>query len=932
MSPRFIEVYNAGGEMEMFKVEFSGLYNGIISESLKVPQGHILLVSDNSTLDSACGSSCSFYHWEQGVTDYWEQSEEGVIREGYSISLTLPGGGVLVESIYADDFPRIKQGHSFELSFIVSNPSVGANQRESCEEGGSPGDFPEEDCGLCSDDDCEFQGDSNAYCRSGGCDCNDGFIPKGPTCAVLPVPSDCIVHAVPGEEDRYYFDWVQPDFMDAATFYETRIYYYLGNSSKPSTLTFKEAPPTSSFEIRRKYREDVKLQSIFKIGIEEYATNWINCTVMDAPTLFPSEGPSGIPTRIPTRAPVPSTVPPVQGCTLKISDNTKTDAVISWVYDGNYVVRGVNQNPNGFQVSWGETSTSLASTVAWPSSEESVSLLAKWNYTLVVAEVIVEGYERATVLSDPVPCGVIQATPSPVAYPVPAPESCTALVGIGGKVAEVTITEPSEDYAPKGVITTVGLLVRVTTNFITNYELGYSGNIFTQSVIIDEDDFVGISAISLGTESIGETTIHPESPATPCTVETRSPTLSPVAPNATFPVPAIQSCDVLVAPGSQGTDDQVLVNVTWVPPAEGDYNDNGTPMDLYGYKYRLGGDNSWKTVEGQDETSRTDLWNREDADKAKVTYIVAMGTETVDGEVVHPISNNEVPCTITTYDPTKSPSRAPSRLPTPFPSKMPTSAPTFNIPTVSFRLTDYTTGEVEYTAKEMDYIGFTIQVEPASLVPILVRWELVDNSTGLQPTSGFHETNGTISIGRYRENYKVASPGCSQGGICISSYSCISHLFSDYCVKDVDEVYEQIEIMAFDNVIDEGAEDERIFKLRFSSGGSYIDNEFYGNSDHYAIDGNFNEATLRLFDADAAAFCIAVPTDISCGGNTIAEGLLWWHYLLAVVVLLIVIALLYFAYRKHVMAQVAKKQKKRLDNELDQELRNAELDFGVGPP
>merc|ERR1719317_1437114 len=132
------------------------------------------------------------------------------------------------------------------------------------------------------------------------------------------------------------------------------------------------------------------------------------------------------------------------------------------------------------------------------------------------------------------------------------------------------------------------------------------------------------------------------------------------------------------------------------------------------------------------------------------------------------------------------------------PSRSPTSAPTFDLPVVSFVPKDFLTNAVQYTAKESstDYISFYLQVNPASMLPILVRWELVDNSTGLRPTSGFEETNGTVSIGEYRENYKSINPSCMHGGSCISSYSCISHGSSDYCVKNVGPVYETIKVLA----------------------------------------------------------------------------------------------------------------------------------------
>merc|ERR1719317_1577819 len=125
------------------------------------------------------------------------------------------------------------------------------------------------------------------------------------------------------------------------------------------------------------------------------------------------------------------------------------------------------------------------------------------------------------------------------------------------------------------------------------------------------------------------------------------------------------------------------------------------------------------------------------------------------------------------------------------PSRSPTSAPTFDLPVVSFVPKDFLTNAVQYTAKESstDYISFYLQVNPASMLPILVRWELVDNSTGLQPTSGFDQTNGTVSIGEYKENYE-ASKLCSDEGSCIAQYTCISHGTSDYCVKDLSVVYE----------------------------------------------------------------------------------------------------------------------------------------------
>merc|ERR550534_902594 len=61
--PRFIEIYNVGGEMDFYGLELTGMFTGEISTSTVVSQGSILLISDDSTLSSECTTHCVFYLW-----------------------------------------------------------------------------------------------------------------------------------------------------------------------------------------------------------------------------------------------------------------------------------------------------------------------------------------------------------------------------------------------------------------------------------------------------------------------------------------------------------------------------------------------------------------------------------------------------------------------------------------------------------------------------------------------------------------------------------------------------------------------------------------------------------------------------------------------------------------------------------------------------
>merc|ERR1719513_319788 len=100
------------------------------------------------------------------------------------------------------------------------------------------------------------------------------------------------------------------------------------------------------------------------------------------------------------------------------------------------------------------------------------------------------------------------------------------------------------------------------------------------------------------------------------------------------------------------------------------------------------------------------------------------------------------------------------------------------------------------------------------------------------------------------------------GGSCISSYSCISHGSSDYCVKNVGPVYETIKVLAYDDSLHN--DDMRVFTVHFTDAGYYSDNEFYGNDTRYSVESDLSKATLQLYDAHSGAFCIAVPSDPSC--------------------------------------------------------------------
>jgi len=442
-TPRFIEIYNLNGDMNFFGLELSGMYGGEIDRSTIIPQGNILLISEDSTMSSRCTTDCVFYHWEGSTDNYDAQDSDGTINEGFLISIRYDGGFIhKAEYTQNGGFPRIAPGHSFELLYPASNHKLGCNWRSSCEVGGSPGELPEDECDGCTDtSDCRSQGDTGASCDTANhlCTCSEpGYYDWGSSCLPLPTPSDCIVQEVSGADNRYYIDWTQPEFVDILAFLHIKIKFTLSGSQYESTLEEQNAPPTSNFAIDDGHRDEVRIVAVFNKSMGSYYTEELFCILMEAPTLSPSRVPSKLPTSPPTLAPILAIVPEVDHCELTISDNTNTDAEISWTYTGTYIVGGIATDPSGFVLRWGETTVSYFSSVSGtgisgPVGRSDIVLIASWNYTKVVATVTVEGYEDgAPTFSTAVSCSIQQATPSPTLYVVPAPEYCEVNVTVGG--------------------------------------------------------------------------------------------------------------------------------------------------------------------------------------------------------------------------------------------------------------------------------------------------------------------------------------------------------------------------------------------------------------------------------------------------------------------------------------------------------------------
>lgn len=922
--PRFIEIYNLGGEMDFYGIQLSGMYTGQITTSTIMEQGYILLISEDTSLAEDCTTSCVFYHWTGEIDDYTEQDEDGTINQGYNISV-LYDNIAIQRTWWVKDggFPKVARGRSFELKLAMSNNMIGSNWRSSCDMGGSPGKPPAAECSGCNDDaDCQFQGDTAAYCNTADhvCICSvKGYYPLGRTCDPLPVPSDCVVKGVSGADERYMIDWIQPAFIDSLAFMRIEITFTLAGSYSESVLEERDAPPTADFAINEEYLHNVSLAAVFNKSDASYWTVSLGCSVQAAPTLGPSTSPSMQPTSTPSNMPTLSTVPTVHSCELRITSNTNTEAVMSWDYRGGYVVDGVPTDPSAFVLRWGESVPNYFSYSSGTDTNADITLTANWIYADVVATVTVEGKEDGgSVLSNIVDCTVIQATAPPVAYPVPAPDACVLDIEVGGELGDVTIIPPTAPYIVNHVNKTLGYLVRVKSTSYTDYNLGYDGTL-TQKIVLPSSTHT-VYGVSLGSEE----NIHPESDQTVCSVVSPSPTRAPTPAETKYKIPPLASCEVLVNRGHIG--DQVVVTLSWVKGSQ--YEHNGVDWPLEGYRFKLGGTSDWVEVQGENVTTADHTWKASYAKTALTTYMVAVGREIIGGIQEYP-NSSPIPCDLSTMDPTNSPTTSPSLSPTRSPTSRPTEAPTFDTPKAGFVNTDPVTGQtLYYCMKGAEAIEVQIYLDPPALLPFPMKWEIL-NSTGQQVIGKFNKTSGTVSFGTYKVNYRTESPGCSQpGGSCIPEYQCVSHNGYDYCVKDMlGKVYEKLYISANDD--GQRNKDPVHFKVVFSPASDYTNNEFYYNASEYAIDTYHNNATIMLYDAGNPGFCRVSPQSAAC---TLSSGFVMkpWYWIIVVILALCLIFALYYARYKAVKAYRAKRKKDIAEEMLKVTLLEAEVGVGAG--
>jgi len=923
-SPRFIEIYNMGASVDVYGLQLSGMYSGTIWSSTTVPQGDILLISDDESLAADCASNCVFYHWTGNTQSYVEPADDGTINEGFSIVIYDASGSDIHSVMWTDNagFPNVANGRSFELLLSMSNNNLGSNWRSSCYTGGTPGELPGDECPGCENDsECKFQGDQNATCitASRTCRCADsGYYIQGSTCEPLPAPSNCVAQASPGYDNRYKFDWIQPDFVDSLAFMRIEITFTLSGSYTENMLEILSAPPTSVFAIEDEYIDDVRITAVFNKTDVSYWTEDLYCVVQNVPTVSPSETPSKTPTEVPSHSPIVSPVPEVESCELRIAETTKTEAKISWVWNGEYEVGGVKADPTAFVLKWGESATNYFSYVESSARDYEISLVASWDYSRVVATVTVQGFEGGAVLSQSVDCSVMQATPSPVAYPVPAPDACTLDINVGGEIGIVTITAPDNYTVSDNNIVNLGYLVRIVTNSYTDYNLGFEGN-KERSVIIPSSTY-DVYAVSLGTE--GDK--HPESDQTECDVVTPQPTPYPTVAVTKYEVPTLSSCEVLVE--SIDSLDNFLVKISWVKGSQ--YTHDGISENLKGYKYKLGGMSEWRDVDGDATSSKTVLWSASYAAFELITYMIAVGwEENNDGVIEYPDSSS-IPCDLVTKDPTIFPTSKPSKYPTNYPSSKPTGSPTFELPEIGFVATNAITGSILYNCMEGD-AGIEIQLWqwPVSLYPMKVSWEIVDNN-GVPVVDIFNETSGTVSFEEYRTNYKSESPSCSEpDGTCIPEYVCLSHAGYDYCVKDVGTVYEKIYLTANDDEISN--EDPEYFYLVLRTSEFYSSNVFYENSSQIIINSQSSNATIKLFDAASQAFCLVSPGSLAClGGQQFA--LEWWHWMIIIaLILLLIMAVVFYRYQS-TAAERALRDQKLAEEAWDNEVLIGEEGWGPG--
>jgi len=922
-SPRFIEIYNLGGEMDFYGIQLSGMYTGEITTSTIMEQGYILLISEDASLASDCATSCVFHHWTGSIDDYEEQDEDGTINQGYNITVSYKNVTIQWARWIKDDgFPQVARGRSFELTLPASNNEIGSNWRSSCDMGGSPGKPPATECSGCNDDaDCRFQGDTTAYCDEANhvCICSDrGYYPLGRTCDPLPTPTDCMVEGLSGVDGRYIIDWIQPAFIDSLAFMRIEVTFTLSGSYTQSILEERNAPPTADFAIDEDYLHNVTIAAVFNRSDVSYWTVEVGCGVQAAPTVVPSRSPTKTPTRVPTKVPTLSTVPTVDSCQLRITSNADTGALMSWVYSGGYVVDGNATDPIAFVVRWGEFVASYFSYATGKSSTANVTLVAGWNYTDVVGAVTVEGYEdNGPVLSDPVGCTVVQATAPPVAYPVPAPDSCELDIDAGGKLGIVTIVPPSTPYIVGNVTKTLGYLVRVESTSYTDYNLGYDGTL-TQKIVIPSSAYT-VYGVSLGSED----DIHPESDEVVCNIVTLSPTYAPTPAETKWEIPPLSSCEVLVNRGQM--NNEVVVTISWVKGSQ--YEHDGVDWPLKGYKYKLGGTSDWIEVSNENTTTINDVWKISYADAALTTYMVAVGQEMINEVQEYPDSS-KIPCDLNTMDPTNSPTKSPSLSPTYSPTKIPTGAPTFETPMAGFLQTDPLTGQTLYNCmKGAEEIEVQIFLNPAALLPVPMKWEIL-NSTGQPVTGKFNETSGIVSFGKYMVNYRTESPGCSEtGGSCIEEYDCMPHNGYDYCVKEMGEVYEKIYISAKDDGHRHG--DPERYSVVFSPPNDYVNNEYYYNASEYSIDSDHNNATIVLYDAGSPEFCKASPESAAC---TMTRHFVMrpWYWIIIVILALCLIFAIYYARYKATAASRANRAKNIAEEMLKETLLEAEVGVGAG--
>jgi len=921
-SPRFIEIYNMGASVDVYGLQFSGMYTGPISSSTLVSQGDILLISDDVSLANDCTSNCVFYHWTGSTQSYEDPADDGTINEGFSISISASDSDV--QSVTWTDnagFPNIVNGRSFELLLPMSNNNLGSNWRSSCDTGGSPGKLPGGECPGCkSDSECKAQGDQGATCNTNfrSCICSTrGYYIQGSTCEPLPAPSNCVAHPLPGYDNRYKFDWTQPDFVDTLAFMRIEIRFTLSGSYNENMLEILGAPPTSVFAIEENHKDDVRITAVFNKTDVSYWTEDLYCVVQRVPTPSPSRAPTKTPTDAPTKSPIVSPVPNVESCELRIAESTKTEAGISWVWNGQYKVHGVNTDPTAFILKWGESATNYFLYVESSSRDAEISLVASWNYSQVIATVTVQGFEdRGAVLSESVGCSVMQATPSPVTYFVPPPEACTLDINVGGETGIVTITPPSDDYIVKDDIVQLGYRVWVGAKSYTEHNLGYEGK--REQFIVIPTSTYNVYAVSLGTEADK----HPESGWRKCDVVSPQPTFFPTVEGTKYEVPTLSSCEVLLE--RRESLDNLFVIISWVKGSQ--YTHDGVSTELWGYKYRLGGMSEWIKVQGDATTSDQVYWSASYAAMELDTYMVAVGEEKNNKDVIRYPESSAIICDLVTKDPTPLPTSAPSRYPTKYPSSIPTGSPTFELPEIGFVVTNAITGSIMYNCMEGDAaIEIQIWQQPVSLNPMEVFWEIVD-SNGLPVVDTFNETNGTVSFKEWRTNYPSAGPSCSWPA-CIPEYECVSHAGSDYCVKDVGKVWEKIFISANDDEISN--EDPEYFHVVLRRAQFSSSDVFYESTSQIRINSQSNNATVKLFDAASQAFCLASPDSLAClGGQQFA--LEWWHWMIIIVlILLLIMAVVFYRYQSTV-AKRALRDKQIAEEAWDNEVLIGEEGFGPG--